>query len=323
MVAKVSWQPSASLENLRIRAKVLAIIRDFFAKRNILEVETPLLAHFGVTDPHINTVSVVLNSNKQYYLQTSPEYCMKRLLAAGSGAIYQITKAFRDDDVGSLHNPEFTMLEWYRPGFNHLQLMAEVNDLLQAILPLQTANLVSYKELFQRYLAIDPHATNLAELRALSESKNFNCSKTFRQEAMVDDWLQVLFSQYIEPKLSGRSPWFVYNYPRSQAALAKVAVTEEGEIAERFEVYLQGIELANGYHELTEVEQQLARFKQDQQIRAQLHKPAMAIDGRLIAALAAGLPACAGVALGIDRLVMLASKVESIKQVMAFPLEYA
>ena len=323
MASSSNWQPTADISVLLARAKILKTIRDFFASRDVLEVETPLISRFGVTDPHINTIPVLLNDKEQYYLQTSPEYGMKRLLAAGSGAIYQLTKAFRGGDIGHAHNPEFTMLEWYRPGFDHFQLMAEVDELLQRILHTKPAHLVTYRDLFNQYLSFDPHVVTIDKLKNVGKTSNYNFSEAFIQEATVDDWLHVLFSYYIEPKLKGDAPWMVYNYPASQAALAKLKQEFNVTVAERFEVYVQGVELANGYHELTEFKQQLIRFQQDQQIRAQLNKPPMAIDDRLIAALEAGLPACAGIALGIDRLVMLAVGVANIQEVIAFPIARA
>lgn len=321
MLDKLDWQPTATIQALQTRAKILKNIRDFFEQRNVLEIETPLIAKFGVTDPHINAIPVLLHDTAQYYLQTSPEYCMKRLLAAGSGAIYQLTKAFRGGDVGSLHNPEFTMLEWYRPGFDHFQLMAEVDELLQLILNSEAAKIVTYRELFQQYLKIDPHVVTNQQILNIINEQDF--SKEFIQQATIDDWLQVLFAYYIEPKLVGKAPWIVYNYPASQAALAKLQQDGDIKVAARFEVYMQGLELANGYYELTDPQQQLARFKQDQIIRKQLNKPYMASDDRLLAALKAGLPECAGIALGVDRLIMLAVNTTNIQDVIAFPINRA
>jgi lysyl-tRNA synthetase class 2 len=323
MTSSSIWQPTADISTLQTRAKILKEIRQFFADRDVLEVETPLISKFGVTDPHINAIPVLLDDKERYYLQTSPEYGMKRLLAAGSGAIYQLTKAFREGDIGNAHNPEFTMLEWYRPGFDHFQLMTEVDNLLQTILHTKSAQRVTYKELFQQYLSFDPHIVTMEQLKKIIYIGDFNFSDVFIKEATIDDWLQVLFSYYIEPKLIGDTPWIVYNYPASQAALAKLKQESNIIIAERFEVYVQGIELANGYHELTEPKQQLIRFQRDQKTREQLKKPFMAIDDRLIAALDEGLPACAGIALGVDRLVMLAVNASSIQEVIAFPLARA
>lgn len=323
MTSSSIWQPTADISTLQTRAKILKEIRQFFADRDVLEVETPLISKFGVTDPHINAIPVLLDDKERYYLQTSPEYGMKRLLAAGSGAIYQLTKAFREGDIGNAHNPEFTMLEWYRPGFDHFQLMTEVDKLLQTILHTKSAQRVTYKELFQQYLSFDPHNVTMEQLKKIIHIGDFNFSEVFIKEATIDDCLQVLFSYYIEPKLIGDTPWIVYNYPASQAALAKLKQESNIIIAERFEVYVQGVELANGYHELTEPKQQLIRFQRDQKTREQLKKPFMAIDDRLIAALDEGLPACAGIALGVDRLVMLAVNASSIQEVIAFPLARA
>jgi lysyl-tRNA synthetase class 2 len=321
MTNRLVWKPTADIQVLQTRAKILKNIRDFFDQRGVLEVETPLISKFGVTDPHINAIPVLLQEKEKYFLQTSPEYSMKKLLAAGSGAIYQLTKAFRNGDIGSSHNPEFTMLEWYRPEFDHFQLMAEVDELLQMILHTETAKVVTYRELFQQYLAIDPYVISKEQIQNIINKNDF--SVEFIQNASIDDWLQVLFAYYIEPKLMGNAPWIVYNYPASQAALAKLQQENGIDVAARFEVYVRGVELANGYYELTDPQQQLTRFRQDQIIRKQLQKPFMAIDDRLLAALEAGLPACSGIALGVDRLIMLAVNAANIREVIAFPIDRA
>lgn len=318
------WKPATNLTALQTRANILKAIRDFFFARNVLEVETPLLSKFGVTDPHIHAIPVVLeNGTQPHYLQTSPEYAMKRLLAAGCGAIYQICKAFRGGDSGNEHNPEFTILEWYRPGYTHFDLITEVDELLQVILSTKPAQLITYQDLFLRYLAIDPHTIALNELQDFGKKSEFNFSEFFIENATVDDWLQALFSYYIEVHLVGDAPWVVYNYPPSQAALAKINMQGDKIVAERFEVYVNGVELANGYHELCDPKQQLHRFEEDQKMRKQLNKPNMEIDQRLIAALEAGMPPCAGVALGLDRLIMLALKAARIQEVISFPIDRA
>lgn len=301
-----SWQPTASIENLKKRAEIIAKIREFFAARRVLEVETPLLSKSTVTDVHLHSLKTINN----LYLQTSPEYAMKRLLAAGSGAIYQICKAFRDDESGRLHNLEFTILEWYRVGFNHHQLMDEVDELLQFILSKASAARFTYKEIFEKFLQINPHKVDVKTLQS--------CAREHNVDLQIDDkdtLLQLLMSEIIEPKLKGVV--FIYDYPASQAALAKIR-QDEFPVAERFEVYVDGIELANGFHELQDATEQRQRFLNDLAKRKKLDYPGVPIDEDFLASLEHGLPACAGVALGVDRLIMLALGVNHISQVVSF-----
>lgn len=318
------WRPSASLQGLQQRAAIISSIRQFFSERKILEVETPLLARYSVTDPHMDALTAdnPLGKSSRYYLQSSPEYAMKRLLAAGSGSIYQLCKAFRRAEKGSRHNPEFTMLEWYRPGFDHFQLMDEVAELVGMVL--DKAGLsggkkfqrLSYRQVFQQYLDIDPLAIDGASLQALArQTIDIQMHSDNR-----DDWLNVLLTEVIEPGLAAEPPTFIYNYPASQAALAKIARDDDGNwIAQRFELYVNGLELANGYFELTDAVEQKKRFQQDQLQRQQLDRVAVDSDAYLLAAMEAGLPSCAGVALGVDRLLMLALGATSIDEVLAFP----
>lgn len=314
------WQPSANLANLKLRAELLQTIRHFFAARHVLEVETPLLSHTTVTDVHLHSMEVSL-ANNIYYLQTSPEFAMKRLLAAGSGAIYQICKAFRLDEHGYLHNPEFTMLEWYRPDFDQQQLIDEIAALLQVCLGTPTTERMSYAETFQSHLGIDPHCATALQLQ--------HCASKLAIQPVAgiditdkDIWLQRLLSECIEPKLGITAPLFVYDFPASQAALARVRPGSPP-VAERFELYIQGIEIANGYHELTDATEQQRRFATDLAKRQQLGLPSIAADQRLLAALEQGLPACAGVALGFDRLLMLAAKAKRIEEVVSFAFDRA
>lgn len=320
------WQPSAHLDDLRLRAKVIAQIRNFFAKRDVLEVETPLLASATVTDPHIQSISANCfnlknNNTEAMYLQTSPEYGMKRLLAFGSGPIYQICKAFRNDESGRHHNPEFTMLEWYRPGFDHHDLMQEVGELLTCTLHTNPPEFLSYEDAFQKFAKINPHTAAIASLKERASHADLPAIVGLN-ETKKNDWLDVLFIHLIEPNLGKGAPTFIYDFPVSQAALAKI---RQGAVpvAERFEVYIEGVELANGYHELTDEKEQSRRFNEDLVMRQQLGLPQVPIDSYLLKALAHGLPDSAGVALGIDRLVMLAAKKQSIKEVITFPLERA
>ncbi len=313
------WRPTAKPELLRLRAEVLARIRRFFAERNVLEVETPLLAPATVTDQHIDSIPAqvqVKGSLQRFYLQTSPEYAMKRLLAAGSGACYQICKSFRQGDAGARHNPEFTMLEWYRPGFSLEELINEVEQLLREFLPQATVPRLTYRELFQQHLGIDPHQTDLETLRRLTR-ENLPVDPT---KLDTTDCLQLLLGQTIEPQLPEYC--FIHDYPAAQAALAKIEPDPEGEpVARRFELFCHGTELANGYDEETNGKVLRARFERDQQKRAQLGRPAPEIDEKLLEALEHGLLPCTGVAFGIDRLLMALSAAESIAEVLTFPID--
>ena len=313
------WRPAAAPELLKLRAEALARIREFFAARNVLEVETPLLAPATVTDLHIDSIPArvqLAGSPQTFHLQTSPEYAMKRLLAAGSGACYQICKSFRQGDTGPRHNPEFTMLEWYRPGFSLEELMDEVDQLLRGFLPRASMPRLNYRELFLHHLNIDPHRIEPKALRRLAR-------ETLPVDAAdlnATDCLQLLLAQAIEPKLPEYC--FVYDYPTPQAALARIEPNPEGEpVARRFELFCRGMELANGYDEETDPEELRRRFERDRQSRAKLGRPVPEIDEKLLAALEHGLPPCSGVAFGIDRLLMLLSGADSISEVLAFPID--
>jgi lysyl-tRNA synthetase class 2 len=316
-MGSVDWQPTASREALAARAKLLADIRQFFAERQVMEVDTPVLASFGVTDPHMPLFRTEPDdSGRQYYLQSSPEYAMKRLLAAGYGPIYQLGKAFRGAETGSRHNPEFTMLEWYRPGFDERQLMDEVAELIAATLAAPNAVKLSYREAFIKLLACDPHTAADGELLAYVQQR---CHYP-GEDLSRDDCLNLLMAQLIEPVIAQQQPVFIYDYPASQAALAQLGVDAQGQtVARRFELYYQGMELANGYFELLDVTEQAQRMADEQAQRQALSRPAMAKDYYLLAALEAGLPSCAGVALGFDRLLMLQQQASHIEQVLAFP----
>ncbi len=321
---KTTWQPTTTLAMLRHRAKLLSNIRQFFAERQVLEIETPLLSQATVTDPYLHSFQTQYYSNKldyqqTFYLQTSPEFAMKRLLAAGSGPIYQISKAFRNQgESGRYHNPEFSLLEWYRPGYDHHQLMDEVEDLLRSILACDTAQRLSYAEVFQHYLDIDAHQASIKDLTA--RLANFGVSAENLGLTTLADLLNFLMAHVIEPKLPQQLV-FIYDYPVSLAALAIVNNTSARPVAERFEVYFHGIELANGFHELADANEQRRRFEKDLISRAQLGYPSVPVDERLLAALAHGFPDCAGVALGIDRLLMLMSKTNKVSDVISFPIQ--
>lgn len=310
------WQPGADLEALQRRAVLLAEIRAFFAARNVLEVETPLLCTAGVTDPAIESFSVDRGSSLSAprFLQTSPEYAMKRLLAAGSGAIYQIARAFRDDESGRRHNPEFSLLEWYRPGFDHHALMDEVAELISQVLQLPGSSRISYRDLFQRAAGLDPFTASIEALQAAAQA----VTDTGSLQGPRDFWLDLLLTHVVEPSLADSGLVFVYDYPPSQAALARVGSSDGAAVAQRFELYVDGVELANGYCELTDAEEQRQRFQSDNRVRRERGQPERPLDEFLLAALTAGMPACSGVALGMDRLLMLAMGREDIREVQAF-----
>lgn len=318
------WQPSASLDNLRTRAKILKTIRDFFAARNVMEVETPLMCHTSVTDPYIQSIPALFQSlpneiEIRNYLQTSPEYAMKRLLVAGCGAIYQICKAFRQGEVGRYHNPEFTMMEWYRPGFDHHQLMDEMDDLLQLILNKPAAERYSYGEIFHLHTDINPHFAKLEELINCANYKKISVAGEISDR---DTWLQLLMSEYIEPRIGQDRPCFIYDFPESQAALARIQPGNPP-VAARFEVYFRGLELANGFHELQDTQEQRKRFEKNNAERKKSGLNEMKLDEFFLTALAQGLPDCSGVALGIDRLIMLATESKHIADVLSFDFSRA
>jgi lysyl-tRNA synthetase class 2 len=313
------WRPAASPAARALRAELLAAVRGFFARRGVLEVETPLLASHGVTDPAIEPLVVQGGAivPAPRYLQTSPEYAMKRLLAAGSGPIYQLGRAFRDGEAGRRHNPEFTLLEWYRPGFDHHALMAEVGELLEHCLGRTGWRKVSYGDLFRDHFDLDPHRAGTGALAALARAE----LDSGGLELDRDGWLDLLLSHRIEPALEGIV--CVHGYPASQAALARIDTSGPVPVAERFEFYVDGLELANGYHELTDPAEQARRFAADNASRRRRGLAERAADPRLLAALEAGLPPCSGVALGFDRLVMAATGAASLGEVLAFPWDRA
>ncbi|MWN06359.1 elongation factor P--(R)-beta-lysine ligase [Gilliamella sp. Pas-s95] len=324
----MTWQPSASINNLLKRAKIVSQVRQFFADRCILEVETPILSQYAVTDVHLSSFHTKFlkpgelegQQGQQMSLITSPEYHMKRLLAAGSGPIYQLCKCFRNhEEVSRYHNPEFTMLEWYRIQFDMMQMINEVDDLLQTVLDCEPAERISYQKVFQRHLNIDPleadHATLVNAANQLDIGLNTdNYDK--------DGLLQCLFTFGVEPHIGQDKPIAVFNFPASQAALAAIS-SEDHRVASRFEFYYKGVELANGFKELTNAQEQRMRFEQNNLDRANQNLPIQNIDIELLAAMEAGLPDCAGVAVGLDRLIMLALECKSLDEVMSFTFERA
>ena len=273
------WQPSARIEHLKQRAELLAQARAFFAERNVIEVQTPVLAKHSVTEPDVQSIEVA----RYGYLQTSPEYQMKRLLAAGMPSCYQLGPAFRHGEQGRLHNPEFTMLEWYRLGFDHNQLMYEVADMVDALLGPKPYQRLTYEDVVGK------------------------------SEGRWRDALDFAFAEACERLTPGR--FFITDYPADQAGLARI--NPDGQTAARFELVIDGVEIANGYWELLDVEEHRQRFKTDSEIREQRGLPAMVVDEAFIAALEHGLPACAGVAMGFDRLAMLGIGAKALSDVTA------
>lgn len=314
-----NWQPGASLEILRHRADLLAKLRAFFAGKEILEVETPALARAPVTDLHIQSLTTeILDTNtiKTFYLQTSPEFAMKRLLAFNAEPIYQIAKAFRHDPLTKHHNPEFTLLEWYRPGFTMGQLMDEVAELLRSLLACDSMPAFSYRELFEKYFRINPHRVRSDELLALTQ-RQLELSTT---DLTDTDCLQLLMFAVIEPALPEFC--FVYDYPKAQASLSVIELDSDADqVAKRFEVYCRGMELANGYLELTDAQEQRKRFEQDNALRKKKGLDVYPLDEKFLSALESGLPVCSGVALGIDRLLMAMHELTNIDQAISFTLE--
>ncbi|MCY4357153.1 MAG: EF-P lysine aminoacylase EpmA [Gammaproteobacteria bacterium] len=320
VVDSSDWRASASLHTLELRAKLLSQLRQFFAERNVMEVETPLLGRRTVSDLHLRSFVIADNSSDKQplYLQTSPEYAMKRLLACGSGSIYQLSKVFRREEESRLHNPEFTLLEWYRVDFSLELLMKEVEALLQMLCGCSAVPRYSYGDLIQQFCGINPYTIEPTELEAYTR-----CTLSLSLNALDSvDCLQLLMSNLIEPELPEYC--FITDYPAAQAALAATTRLPDGTlVAQRFELYVGGMELANGYYELTDATEQLRRFKQDQEQRSIRSLEPLAVDERLLAAMETGLPACAGVALGVDRLLMRLIGADCINEVLAFPFDRA
>lgn len=322
------WRPSCAPEALRLRAGLLARMRAFFEARGVLEVDTPALSRAAVTDPALASFAVDWHGPEpgRLWLQTSPEYAMKRLLAAGSGPIWQLAKVFRDGEAGRRHNPEFSLLEWYRPGFDHHALMDEVIDLVSELLAgrraLAEPERIRYQDAFLQHAGVDPFAADVPALRVAC-TRHALVPPPGMPEAQVEPWLDLLLSHVIEPRLGCGRLSFLYDYPPAQAALACIRRDETPAVGSRFELYLDGVELANGFHELGDAGEQRARFEADNRARVRAALPVMPIDEALLAALASGLPACAGVALGFDRLLMLAANAGGLDAVLAFPVDRA
>ncbi len=323
------WRPSAAIEALRARAEILRRIRAFLEARGLWEVETPVLSAATATDPAIDSLETrcrAPGAPPRLYLQTSPEHAMKRLLAAGSGPIYQITRAFRDGEAGRLHNPEFTILEWYRVGFDEHALMDEVEALVRTALaghrelPQRPFRRLAWRAAFAEATGLDPLAAPAAELARLARAHGLEPSPALAGDrAALEDWL---LDAVVVPALARGGPFFLHDWPAERAALARLRPGSPP-VAARFELFVDGIELANGYHELADAAEQRLRMERDRARRRRAGRAVPPVDARLLAALEAGLPDCAGVALGVDRLVMLALGARSLAEVIAFPLPRA
>lgn len=326
---KNRWRPSASLEAIKLRAESLARIRRYFAAEGVLEVETPLMVSGTIPDPHIPSFSINLPraSNSQNktcrYLSSSPEFAMKRLLAAGSGSIYQVCKAFRQGEQGRMHNPEFTLLEWYRTGFDHHRLMDDVGALIahlaDGLRDFEGEERLSYRSAFQHYLGLDPFAASSEDLMTCSQDYGIG-TVVGLDEADRDSWLDLLMGQCIQPRLGKNRLTFIFDYPASQAALARIR-KDTPPVAERFELFIDGVELANGFNELRNAEEQRRRFEQDLQRRKEWDQELVSLDSFFLDALEAGLPECAGVALGLDRLLLVINRGAQLEEMITFPFD--
>jgi elongation factor P--(R)-beta-lysine ligase len=322
------WQPTCSIEMLRLRAQVFNDIRQFFSARAVLEVETPLLSYSSITDPQLDFFTTDFCSpplQHTLFLQTSPEFAMKRLLAAGSGSIYQICKAFRNGEAGRFHNPEFTLLEWYRVGFKLPQLMDEIAELLGVLFnghrALNPTQRFSYQEIFQLYTGLNPLEFSYQDYFAYARDNHMPEAVSIcgYDHAL---WLDFIFSHNVQPQLGKNAVCMVYGYPACQSSLA--CINEyNSQITDRVEVFINGIELGNGYYELTDPKEQCRRFDEEIAIRQIRKRPASVKGKQLIAALEAGLPECSGMAIGLDRLLMLLANSASIDDVLNFPIHRA
>jgi lysyl-tRNA synthetase class 2 len=321
--------PTASLDNLRLRAALLRRVRSFFETRGFLEVETPLLSADTVVDRHLDPIAVPLAASavgggggrRVWWLQTSPEFGMKRLLAAGAEAIYQVSRAFRDDERGPLHNPEFTLVEWYRVNEAMAQGVDRLSELAEVLLARGPAEKISYAQAFSDHLGLDPHRSDGRLLSEAAKAAGIAAPASLAIDDR-DGWLDLLLVERVQPHLGRGRPVILYDYPASQAALACVR-GQDPPVAERFELYAEGIELANGYHELRDAAELRRRSAENNRLRALDGKPSLPEESRLAAAMQSGLPDCTGVALGLDRVVMLAAGANRLDDVIAFPFDRA
>lgn len=312
----MNWQPSCSIQALKARACLYQQLRAFFHARGVMEVETPALSQAGNTDPNIGSFSVNAPHGLRY-LHTSPEYPMKRLLAAGSGDIYQICKVWRQDESGRKHNPEFSMLEYYRVGFSYPQLMLEVAELLKLAIPhlTTTPQTLTYRQAFLEILGLDPHQASIEQLRACAQQQQID----FQGELSLQAWLDLLFTHCIEASFPSDRLTFICHYPATQAALARVHLEDGNWVAERFEVYLGPLELGNGYQEQTDARQLERVLVADAEQQVQ----DIPLDLRFMAAIQAGMPFSAGIALGLDRILLCRMQAKQLPSVLSFAWEIA
>jgi len=318
------WRPGSELEVIQMRARMLSRIRSFFGERGVLEVETPLLSSCFGTEPSIEPLCSEFTgpgyaAGRKLYLQSSPEFFMKRLLADGSGPIYQVCKAFRNAEAGRLHNPEFSILEWYRPDFDARRLMREVGELVAQLLgrPDLAIEYIPYALLFNEKLGLDIFELQAQELATFARDRNLIGAESLELDR--DGWLNLLMSTLIESDLGSDGLCFVTDYPATQASLARLNEADP-RTAARFELYYQGVELANGFEELADAEEQAERFEHENCVRRSNGQLPMPVDEALLGALEHGLPQCSGVALGLDRVLMCQLGLEDIDQVLTFSL---
>ncbi|MBA4016447.1 MAG: EF-P lysine aminoacylase GenX [Pirellula sp.] len=324
----MSFLPTADWPTLRLRAELLRKTRAFFHERGFLEVETPILSADTVVDRHLDPLTTTLEGigpPRTLYLQTSPEFAMKRLMAAGGEAIFQIAHAFRQGERGARHNPEFTLVEWYRKGDDYAAGMRLLSDFCEALLGRGPAACVTYRQAFLEHIGVDPLTATTADIANVARSRAPEAAAAFDSSAHPADrdaWLDLLLTGLVEPHLGIGQPTILCDYPPSQAALARVR-NNDPPVAERFELYVDGFELANGYHELLDAQTLLRRNEESNQLRAADGKPTLPAESRLLAAMRHGLPPCTGCALGFDRVVMLAAGKSDIAEVLPFPIERA
>jgi lysyl-tRNA synthetase class 2 len=324
----MSFRPTADWPTLKLRAELLRRTRAFFDRRGFLEVETPLLSHDTVVDRHLDPLETVLTGigpPARLFLQTSPEFAMKRLLAAGAPSIYQITRAFRQGERGPRHNPEFTIVEWYEVGADYDAGMRLLSDLCETLLGRGAAERVTYGDAFRRTIGVDPYAATLPSLADAAGRLCPQAAAAFAGSSTPvdrDAWLDLLLTELVEPTLGTPRPTILCDYPPSQAALARVRDASPP-VAERYELYVEGLELANGYHELLDAEALASRNVENNRLREADGKSALPAESRLLEAMRQGLPPSAGCALGLDRVVMLAAGKRTIEEVIPFPVETA
>lgn len=321
------WRPTINIDNIRLRSEVSWKIRSFFREVDFHEVHTPLLSRDTVVDRHIDPVTVLGSAlgvgalrDTTFYLQTSPEFGMKRLLSSGAQRIYQISSVFRAEERGNFHNPEFTMVEWYRVGDDLRQATDLLSSLLHAICENWQTSCITYQEAFQRHAEICPLQCNLLDLASAAIKFDLGVPSNWSDDR--DDWLNLLFSEVVQPQLGRQHPVIVTHYPSTQSALAQVS-PDDSRVAERFELFVGGIELANGYHELIDADELASRNATVNRQRIRDGKPSLPTDSRLIEAMRHGLPNCSGCALGLDRLLMVLTKSKQIDDVLCYPIEQA